>query len=279
MTLWSFFQSIKFRRSPQRRIYIIPQQNQRASFCIWHRGSYTLEAAVVIPLLAGYLVTLLFFFQIIQIQCAIDEALLYAGRKTAVESTIVDSEEALLVSAEGFLLDALKDNTLVEKRVAHGLLGIGLWDSQFNGEEIVLKAQYSVKLPIHFWGIGQVELTSQNSFRKWNGENATATSDEMVYITPEGEVYHSELSCRSLKRVVKIASLKEVENLRGLNGQKYYECTFCDWKNTEKGEVYYTDYGVLYHKDISCSSLKRTIEKVSLDDVGNRRSCKFCSEE
>lgn len=278
MSLWTSLQSNFCMRSPQKRTHKIPQNSQRASFCICQRASYTLEAAVVIPLLAGYLVTFLSFFQILQVQCAVDEALLYAGRKTAVESSIVDSEEALFLSAEGFLLYALKDNLLIENHVEHGSLGVQLWESEFEGDAIFLKANYTYKLPIGFLGVKQVELSSQNRFRKWNNTAPTTESGEWVYVTPNGEVYHTDITCRSLKLSIKTATLGEVEELRGLNGQKYYECPLCDWKEDQSERVYYTDYGVLFHRDISCSSLKRTIEKISIEEIGNRRLCSYCQK-
>lgn len=279
MSLWPFFQFHMQVCSPQRRSCKIPKTiYQRASFCICQKASYTLEAAVVIPLLAAYFVTFLSFFQILQIQCAVDEAVLYAGRKTAVESSIADSDELLFVSAEGYLLHVLKDNALIENYVVHGLLGIQLWESEFDEEAIVLKANYAVKLPIGFWGVTQVELTSQSRFQRWNSGSAEEVNGEWVYVTPNGEVYHTDISCRSLKLSIKTTSLDEVEEIRGLNGQKYYECPLCDWEDNRTERVYYTDYGVLYHKDISCSSLKRTIEKISLEEIGDRRSCSFCSK-
>lgn len=278
MSLWTFFQSHTQMCSPQRRTCKIHHINQRASFCICAKASYTLEAAIVIPLLAAYFVTILSFFQILQIQCAVDEAILYAGRKTAVESSVVDSDEMLFASAEGFLLYALKDNSLIENHVVHGQLGIQLWESEFDKDTILLKANYVVKLPIGFLGVKQVELTSQSRFQRWNRGTNQEDNGAWVYVTPNGEVYHTDISCRSLKLSIKTASLDEVEELRGLNGQKYYKCQLCDWEDKSIERVYYTGYGVLYHKDISCSSLKRTIEKVSLEEVGDRRPCSFCSE-
>lgn len=279
MSLWTFFQSEYALCSPQERMDKIPQDNQRASFYICRRASYTVEAAVVIPLLAGYLVLLLSFFRIIQVQCAVDEALLYAGRRTAVESSVVDSEEALFLSAEGFLLYALKDNPLVEDVVVHGKAGIHLWESKFEGETISLKASYVVELPIHFLGVQKVELSSQNLFRKWNTAKPQEKESRIVYVTPTGEVYHVDIGCRSLNLSVKDASIWEVENLRGANGQKYYRCTRCKWTTGNNRRVYYTDYGTLYHRSVSCSALKRTIMRISIEEVGERRPCKWCSSE
>ena len=278
MSLWTFFQSEYALGSPQERMDKIPQDNQRASFYICQMASYTVEAAVVIPLLAGFLVLLLSFFRIIQVQCAVDEALLYAGRKTAVESSIVESEEALLLSAEGFLLYALKDYPLVEEQVVHGFAGIHLWESKMQGETIILKAKYVVELPIHFLGIQQVELSSQNLFRKWNTGKTQKEECGIVYVTPTGQVYHMDLNCRSLKLSVRDILLTEIERQRGANGQKYYKCTRCEWSDNTIERVYYTDYGTLYHSAVSCTALKRTIEAISIEEIGKRRPCKWCSQ-
>ena len=276
MSLWTFFQSEIIVCSPHKRTHKLPNKTQRASFCACHSGSYTLEAAVVVPLLAGYLVTILFFFFILEMQCAVDEALLYAGRKTAVESSIVDSEEVLLLSAEGYMLSVLHGNPLLERYVKHGVWGISILESEFDEEYIVLKAEYVVKLPISFGKVGQIRLSSQNRFHKWTGDKTVVSDETVVYVTPNGEVYHSSLTCRSINLKVRTATIKEIPNLRGADGQKYYECTRCIWDDENKERIYYTDYGVRYHKSISCSALKRSVEKIDLKDVGDRRPCSFC---
>ena len=196
--------------SPHRRAFKIENKNQRASFCICPKGSYTLEAAVVIPLLAAYLATLLFFFSIIEIQSAIDEALIYAGRKVAVESCVVDSEEVLFLSTEGYLLYALRENTLVEQYVKHGAYGIYLWRSEFDEEEIFLRAEYEILLPISWFGIEKISLSSENIFRKWMGANPLEENANEVYVTETGEVYHNNLYCRSIHLSIKTSTLQLV---------------------------------------------------------------------
>ena len=276
MSLWDLIKSEKIMHSPHRRALKSYNKNQRASFCICFKGSYTLEAAVVIPLLAGYLVTVLFFFSILEIQFAVDEALIYAGKKTAVESSLVDSEELLFLSAEGYLQYTLAENTLIERFVKHGSLGIRLWKSEFSGEEIILRAEYEVMLPISFFEIGKIRMSSQNSFRKWIGNSTTDIAVDEVYVTQTGTVYHNSLSCRSIDLSIETGLIQDVRTLRGKNGQKYYECTRCEWTDKDEERIYYTDYGTLYHKDIACSALKRTVSKIKLEQVGNRRPCSFC---
>jgi len=70
--------------------------------------------------------------------------------------------------------------------------------------------------------------------------------------------------------------LSEIGDYRGVDGQKFYPCSRC--KKEDCQVVYYTDYGTLYHKDIACSAIKRLVEKIKIEDVGNRRPCSFCYE-
>ena len=275
MTLWTYFRQKRVLCSPHRRTFNKQIVFQRASFYICQKGSYTLEVAVVVPLVAMYLVTILSFFSILEAQCVVEEALLYTGRKTAVESSMVDSEEALFLSAKAYLLYALQGNATVKKHIKHGALGVYLWNSEFDGEDLILRADYVVQLPISFWGIGEIELNSEYYFKKWIGDNPEESDSSFVYVTKYGEVYHVNLSCRAINLSVKETKIGQITSMRGKNGQKYYECSSCDGKDN-KERVYYTDYGTLYHKDIACSKIKRTVEKIKLEDVDKRRSCSYC---
>ena len=65
--------------NPQDDIYNLGEHPcQKASLCSFFKGSYTLEAAVIIPVAAVFFLTLLFFFRVLQIQTEVQEALNYA---------------------------------------------------------------------------------------------------------------------------------------------------------------------------------------------------------
>ena len=278
MSLWNYTQLTKKICFPHKRMRKIPNPIQRASFCICCKASYTVEAAIVIPLLSMYLVTLLFFFPILEIQRAVDEALMYAGRKTAVECSVLESEEILALSAETYMLYALKDNSLVNSYLKQEMWGIQLWESSFDGEDIVLRADYVVKLPFSFGRLGEIPLSSQNRFRKWSKSESGEDQGDYVYVTETGEVYHEDINCRSIRLSVKSCATETVSSLRGKDGQRYYECNECQWISEKKERVYYTDYGTLYHKDIGCSAIKRMVEKIKLEEIEGKRPCKFCCE-
>ena len=75
-------------------------KNKEASSCTCMSGSLTVEASVVFPFVAAFLITFLFLFRILQIEMAVEEALVYAGRMTAVEYSAVDNQALGLATAE-----------------------------------------------------------------------------------------------------------------------------------------------------------------------------------
>ena len=249
------------------------------SLCTYQKASYTIEAAILFPLVAGFFVSILFLFRILQVQHCVEEALFYAGQKTALESCLVNAEYGLSLSAKAFFLSALEEHEISKNDVIGGIWGISLANSEFSEEEILLEASYYMKLPIEFFGKQYFPITQKNIFRKWNGEYQGSGEEEdetsYVYITPNGSAYHKTSECRSLDLSVEQVNFREIEGLRGADGQKYYPCSMCS-KNGSMKNIYYTKYGYLYHGDIHCSSIKRTIVKVTISEVGGKSPCKYC---
>ena len=278
MSLWERTQTKKEFSSPHYFFYPLSQFFRETSLFTCQKASYTVEAVLILPLMAIFFTMLLFFFRILQVQYTVEEALLYAGRKTAIESSITDSKEVLLASAKGYFLYALGENEIIETYVTGGIWGIMLWESEFLEEQICLRATYQMSLPIDIWDIGKIRLYSQNLFQKWKGDKGSMDTENetYVYITPNGTVYHTTPSCRILDIRIQSVNLSQIEEERGKNGQKYYSCSRCKDMSGENDVVYCTDYGTLYHMDISCSALKRTVNKVKREEIENRNPCSFC---
>ena len=121
--------------------------------CLRLSAVFTLEAAVVMPVLACFFVSVLFFFRIMQIQLEVQKALDDTGRKLAVCAAAVSSDGAALPGmAEALLLREMADRTEAETYITGGKFGISLIGSDFSGEEITLRAAYHIRLPIRiFW--------------------------------------------------------------------------------------------------------------------------------
>lgn len=210
-------------------------------------------------------------------QAAVEEALVYVGRAVAVESSLVEDKAALFLSAEGLFFKELSQKTDIERFVSGGILGISLLGSDMSGKEVKLQADYMVKFPVSLFGTKGIWLTSKNAFVKWKGDLYTGEEQEKwVYITKTGTVYHKNTSCRSLDLNIKECSYHNIYDIRGKNGQRYYPCNKCLKGLNEIEKVYVTDYGALFHGKLSCSALKRTIERISFSKIGSRRPCSYC---
>ena len=95
--------------------------------CLRLSAVFTLEAAVVMPVLACFFVSVLFFFRIMQIQLEVQRALDDTGRKLAVCATTVSSDGAALPGmAEALLLREMADRTEAETYITGGKFGISL---------------------------------------------------------------------------------------------------------------------------------------------------------
>ena len=89
--------------------------------CLRLSAVFTLEAAVVMPVLACFFVSVLFFFRIMQIQLEVQRALDDTGRKLAVCATTVSSDGAALPGmAEALLLREMADRTEAETYITGG---------------------------------------------------------------------------------------------------------------------------------------------------------------
>lgn len=58
-------------------------------------------------------------------------------------------------------------------------------------------------------------------------KKADGMSEEYVYITAGGEVYHTDSKCTHLLRYIKKCDKCDIEEIRNNSGSKYYECKMC----------------------------------------------------
>lgn len=100
-------------------------------------------------------------------------------------------------------------------------------------------------------------------------------SGEIVYITPNGSVYHVSSTCSYIKTVLYSVRLSEIDSERNNSGGKYYPCERCG-DSVAGGCVYVTSYGSRYHGDRGCTSISRNVISVFKEEVGGMRMCKKC---
>lgn len=258
------------------RIGLLNEHKEMPS-CTHLKASYSVEAAVIVPLVVGFWMCIMLFFRILQIQTEVTQALDYAGRMTAVESSEVESENALLISAKGFFLSEIRNYDLIDKYVYGGKPGISILQSDMSGDHIELVANYKIKFPINFFNIGIISLEQHGYHRKWTGKQLTSSEDEYVYYTDTGEVYHLTSTCNYLDLSIHTANYSQIGTLRNRSNHRYSACSCAVANISANSTVYITDYGIRYHSNLHCSGLKRTIHMVRRSEVGNRRLCSKCA--
>jgi len=260
-------------------------QKRETPQCACLLGSITVEATVIIPLFAGFFSFLLFFFQIMSVQLVIQSTLEETARGLAVLAVneLEKTEEELdyLLLAKGLLSLKLSEEEEILQLVRGGISGVSLLMSEFEQDEILLRADYGMRFPIGFFGIRDFWI-SQNAYcRKWTGWNGIKEKDEqmeLVYITEYGEVYHVKRSCPYLALTIREVLWNRLDKEKNKNGESYLACELCCDENNFRRIVYVTDYGDKYHNKMTCSGLKRTIYQKRFSEVGGMPACGKCAK-
>lgn len=273
-------------------LYLFPLKNIRCFFtkksslfdkeapsCTCKKASFTIEAAVVLPLFAGLLVAVLFFFRVLMVQQSVEKALQYTGRKMAVlayesqeKGTVLD-----LAMAEVIFDEAQKDADCPSACIKYGAIYLDALKSSFVGNYIKLYTVYEVPLPIGFFGKQEVRIAQSVKTRKWTGyrgEDATENADRFVYVTSTGHAYHAGLDCAYLDLSIQSVNYAAIGNLRNADGARYQSCEIC---GKAEGVVYITDYGNRYHSSLACGGLKRTVYLIRLSEAQGYRACSKCA--
>lgn len=261
---------------------LVLRQIRKETFpCVRMEGSYMVELAVAIPFFTGFLMMLLFFFQILTVEQEVGNALFSTGRELAVVFCEEQEETAgERLTAKALFLRNLAKDTASEEFVTGGRMGISLLESDLSGNYIRLKADYKIRFPIGLFGKKELRMTQKVMCRKWTGETDTNSKEEIVYVTKNGTVYHRSRDCTYLKPLVERINRSEVSRLRNAEGGKYYSCGACMKGNKANTMVVYiTKYGNRYHGKSDCGRIKRTVFAIHLSEAEGKRACSKCGKE
>lgn len=257
------------------------------------RASISIEASMVIPF---------FLFCFLEISSLLNDLSAYSGVLYALKTTgdmvsvygyglerLDTSDQELtigekvisnIIFKEAYLEGQIKSQCsgrLYEETIQNGSQGIRLSGSYLNRErdEVSLVAHYTLK-PLFSAAGTKLEVTNRYYGRLWTGYDIEGTVDrDYVYVTEHGTVYHVSESCSYLKLSIMTVKESEIDGMRNETGSRYRECSICCDK--EKGILYYvTKKGEHYHKDISCSGLKRTIYRIEKEQA-NAEGMSACS--
>lgn len=249
------------------------------------RGSVTVEAAIVLPLLACLFAFLLYYFQIMQVQLYVQDALEHTGRKLAVYASVMESVEEDAVDTEyqilarTLFLAELQEKKKINHFVAGGMAGIRLGGSEYTANTISLKAVYTMRFPVRLLGKQSFVVTQQTKYRKWTGWNGLREDKEgelWVYVTEYGTVYHQTSDCTYLRLSIQSVNEAEIGSYRNESGGRYRLCSLCADTVNPFQKVYVTNYGDNYHRSLTCGGIKRTIEMRKLSEVEGLGACSKC---
>lgn len=258
------------------------------------KASMTVEAAFVLPFFLFAFLNIISIIEIYRVQsnmssavhAASKEMAVYAYEYRAVFQGDVGKLESLGLSygyASNRVGQILGKKYLDGSPIKGGFSGIGWYRSSVLEKDdcIDLIATYIVKPPVAVVGFGEFNMYNRAFAKAWTGYDSAAAAsaerendEELVYITPDGTVYHKSTTCTYLKLSIAAVGKTVVENERNESGAKYYPCEECG--SIEKNTVYITDYGTRYHSSLRCSKLKRTILTVPLSEAGGRGACSRC---
>ena len=205
----------------------IPNDSKGASCFGLLSGSLTVEAAFVLPLFLFAMINILSLFLMFESYGAQLAKLHQTGRQLAVLSYLQGTDQE-------------QDIELVTARRIEPLIGI----MGYQGSLVVNGCV------MHKW-IGY-DLAGEAV----SGEQ----TEEMVFVTERGSVFHSSRGCTYLNPAVESVTVAQASERRNENGRKYTPCQTCGGQ----GElVYITGDGERYHTSISCGGLKRKVNCIT----------------
>lgn len=249
--------------------------------CACLRGSFTVEAAVILPMLACFFVSILFFFRVLQVELQVERAIVDAGQTLSAYAA-GDGKSTGKAALKLAVMKELAGREETARYVTGGAAGVSLLASKVEGDFIDIRAAFSVEIPVRLFGRQGIKIERRVCCRKWTGrkgERGNGEDEIWVYVTETGTVYHRRRECSHLRLSVTAVNKNSVGDKRNENGGKYHECERCKDKNRGQAKVYITSQGDRYHYDLQCSGIKRTISMIKLSEVGGRSPCSRCAAE
>ncbi len=253
--------------------------SERASSSVSVKASITVEAALAVPVFFLAMITILYLFEMAAIQTTVRAGLQYAGKKAVKETYL--TKTILPASIEEDVVNAIGSDRLSRSIIIGGSGGIsceGSWMSPRTGIG-TLKAAYRVRLPISFFGTLSRKYEISMKIKSWIGYEKVvfgSDSQEIVYVTETGLVYHRDYHCTYLDLSIHAVSAADLADARNESGGRYKPCSRCH--PASSGQVYIANYGDSYHGNMFCSGIKRTVYSVPLSEVMGKGACTKCGQ-
>lgn len=241
----------KIKKSQGKRVYLFTSN-----------GSITMEAAIV---------TTIFMFVIF----SVIGYLTLMNRQLAVQMKI--NNVAIAMSKMKFYeqaADKISDYSETLRKLKSNINLSGEKEQENDWDEIDIVHNFSYTIP---WINKTIRLTERCLVKDWTGYDITK-SQELVYITKNGRVYHTTKECSHLSLKIRKINYQQLSIERNNYGQKYSRCTICvKSEPTIDSNIFVTEDGTKYHNSLTCSGLLRNIITIEKSKVKNMLPCSRCS--
>lgn len=262
------------------------------------RGSVTVEAGILLPLVIIGILTLAFLIKVIYFQEMIFHTLVNEARKTSTEAYLYELK-ILSKGLAGELLSIGPQNYLIfESRIHNSLLNDSeknpqnLKINQFRylycekGIEDLIKIQlsYSIKLSLPIGYVRSVNIVQGVLMRAWTGIEEyrqpmpfafmeKVEKSRTVFVFPrKGERYHKR-ECSF------ISSQPSMEMLSDAIRNSFEPCAVCDASEKPKGSIIFCfkEYGKAYHSS-DCPIVDKYIIEIEVSEAEKKgyQACSKC---
>ncbi len=216
----------------------IKRSCERAALCTC--ASLTVEAAVILPLFLIGMLTMVSVIDICRIQVVQQTELAERAKKLSmyayVSSDYIDLSEVEVCELPVTLIPGYKIRLALRGRV-------------------------------HAWtGRSETECAA----------DAKHVSEEMVYVTENMSVYHTNSDCTHLELSIYGVTKEGLSSKRNEDGSRYHACEKC-CDSVDSVNVYYiSESGECYHTSQACSGLIRKVRLVRKSEAAGLYCCSRC---
>ena len=244
-------------------------------------GSIAAETALALGLFLFFFASVFSLFGVLGTQIRVCGSAVKACRELARDAYVLtmsdshDGQAQLPDGAAGLGISSVAADLLVrrdlDEETRDSIRGLNfLGSSVLSGnDDIVINAIYNVPAgPAAGRGIW---ISQSVCCRAWTGRSAPAETESeeddavYVYVAENGVVYHTSADCTHLRLSIHTVAVEDIPSLRNRSGARYYPCERCG--GTCSGTALIATDGNRYHSDKNCSGLKRSYEKVRLDET------------
>ena len=249
-------------------------------------ASLTLEAAMAFPVFIFAVINLFSLLEVVRANSDIEICLHKIGKEVALyamaEDTVGDylgitglsADACATMLADGYSASRMSED--YSRKYGHSMDVVpgGISAANFAlskavvDESIVdISVLYKVEPLYNIFHMRGYLLSNRSYLHMWTGYDGkgisgAGSSEQMVFVTENGSVYHLTTGCSYLDLSISGVLASELGSIRNKSGGIYSACESCDPSISSISLLFITDYGSSYHSSLSCSGLKRSINEI-----------------